>query len=67
MKDLNKWFKYIETLMRRGQITISEGNSMMLQAIREECEKAYRGEIEEWDTNKAYHKMYLTLAKLTRD
>jgi hypothetical protein len=54
-------------MIRRGYITISEGNEMMLQAIHEEHERFNWEGPEEWDSNKAYHKMYLILAKLTRD
>lgn len=67
MKKLYKRFDEIERLIRRGYITISEGNGMMLQAIREEHETFDWDSPEEWDSNKAYHKMYLILAKLTRD
>lgn len=65
MKNLYKRFDEIEKLIRRGLVTLSDGNEMMLQAFREEYEN-WQGR-EEWDTNKAYHKMYLILAKLTRD
>ena len=67
MKKLYKRFEEIERLIRRGYITLSEGNGMMLQAIREEHEVFDWDSLEEWDSNKAYHKMYLILAKLTRD
>jgi hypothetical protein len=67
MKKLYKRFEEIERLIRRGYITISEGNGMMLQAIREEYERFDLEGPEEWDSNKAYHKMYLILAKITRD
>lgn len=65
MKRLYKRFDEIERLIRRGLVTLSDGNEMMLQAFREEYEN-WEG-LEEWDSNKAYHKMYLILAKLTRD
>lgn len=67
MKKLYKRFEEIERLIRRGYITLSEGNEMMLKAIREEHEAHDWDSLEEWDSNKAYHKMYLILAKLTRD
>lgn len=67
MKKLYKRFEEIERLIRRGYITLSEGNDMMLQAIREEHETFDWEGPEEWDSMKAYHKMYLILAKLTRD
>lgn len=65
MKRLYKRFDEIERLIRRGLVTLSDGNEMMLQAFREEYEN-WEGR-EDWDSNKACHKMYLTLAKLTRD
>lgn len=67
MKKLYKRFEEIESVIKRGMVTLSEGNGMMLQAIREEHEKFDWEGLEEWDSNKAYHKMYLILAKLTRD
>lgn len=67
MKKLYKRFEEIERLIRRGHITLSEGNEMMIRAIREEYEAFDFESPEEWDSNKAYHKMYLILAKLTRD
>lgn len=67
MKQLYKRFDEIERMIRCGHVTIREGNEMMLQAIREEHEKIDWEGPEEWDSNKAYHKMYLILAKLTRE
>ena len=67
MTKLYKKFEEIESMMKRGLVTLSEGNGMMLQAIREEHEAHDWDSLEEWDSNKAYHKMYLILAKLTRD
>lgn len=73
MNKLYKRFAHIENMMMRGLITVKDGNELMLNAIKEEfdeyCDKNLNGSGTnyEWDSMKAYHKMYLILAKLTRD
>lgn len=70
MKKLYKRFEEIEGYAHKGLLTIKEANDLMLEAI----EKYYSEYLMSddvtgwnWDSMKAYHKMYLILAKLTRD
>lgn len=68
MKRLYKRFDEIEAMIRRGLITLREGNELMINAIHQAADDwSAAGCPGEWDTQRAYHKMYLILAKLTRD
>lgn len=67
MKALYNRFREIETLMRRGLITLQEGNERMIRAIEAERDRVCEApDWQTWDSLKAYHRMYMILADLTK-
>ena len=67
MKELYKELYRIERTARRGLITLKECNEWMLKVIESYHDRFLLGEdIEGWDTMKAYHSMYLRLARLSK-
>lgn len=67
MKELYKELYRIERATRRGLITLKECNEWMLRVIESYHDRFLSGEdIEGWDTMKAYHSMYLRLARLSK-
>ncbi len=68
IKSMNYQFNRIEEMARRGLITLREANERMIDEIDIARENWRMNDCPgEWDTQTAYHKMYLILAKLTRD
>ena len=67
MNELYKELHIIECSARRGLITLKECNEWMLKAIESYHDRFLLGEdIKGWDTMKAYHSMYLRLARLSK-
>ena len=66
MKQLYGRFKEIEHMATRGHITLKEANALMIEAIEKAWDGYILGDGHEVDQMKAYHKMYLILARLTR-
>ncbi len=57
MKELYTKLEYLERQIKRGYITLAEGNRLMIEAI---------DSAENVNSLKAYHKMYMILANLTK-
>ena len=67
MNELYKELYWVERATRRGLITLRDCNLKMLEIIEQYHERYLSGDMpEDWDTMKAYHSMYLRLARLSK-
>ena len=67
MKELYAKLEKIERETKRGYITISEANKLMMEEIDKSITNFYNDEYAPTiDSMKAYHKMYMILANLTK-
>ena len=68
MKELYSKLENIERQIKRGYITLAEGNRLMIDAIDNSISEYYTSEYAPTiDSVKAYHKMYQILFNLTKN